>query len=111
MTLYADGVLIGTAVASGETTLVTTDGSTKIPDGNAKITTRKTRPGQSPADVGDSQPLTVTIDTVAPDRPSAGPWFVSDSGSDRSDGATNDTTPDFLLTYDAFSGSIATGSR
>jgi len=61
VTLYADGVPIGGAVASDITTTVTTSGDYDLADGRHAITARQTVPGmvESP----DSAALTVTIDT------------------------------------------------
>ncbi len=62
--VYADGAPIGSAVAAGATTTVTTDGTTTLVDGARVITATQTEPGmdESPA----SPALTVTIDTTAP---------------------------------------------
>ena len=62
--LYADGTLIGTAVATGSTTQITTNGSTVIPDGVRSITARQIEPGKTQS--GNSLLLSVTIDTLAP---------------------------------------------
>jgi len=64
VSLYADGVLIGSAVASGTTTTVTTDGSTTLSDGVRFITARQTESGKpmSPA----SPAMGITVDTAAP---------------------------------------------
>lgn len=62
--LYANGTLVGSTIASGTTTVVTTNGSTSIADGLVNFTARQTEIGrpQSP----DSAIAPVTIDTVAP---------------------------------------------
>ena len=39
--LYSDGTLIGSAVASGTTTIYTTDGATTLSDGVRSITARQ----------------------------------------------------------------------
>jgi hypothetical protein len=64
VTVYADGVAIGSAIATGTTTTVITDGATALANGVRNITARQTPIGepQSP----DSVALAVTIDTVAP---------------------------------------------
>jgi hypothetical protein len=64
VTVYADGVPIGSAVATGTTTTVVTDGVTTLANGVRQITARQTPVSepQSP----DSIALAVTIDTVAP---------------------------------------------
>jgi hypothetical protein len=62
--LYADGILVGSAVADGTTTVVATNGRTGLADGGHAIMARQTLPGH--ADWIDSAATTVTIDTVGP---------------------------------------------
>ncbi|MHB9048779.1 MAG: Ig-like domain-containing protein [Pirellulales bacterium] len=62
--LYADGKPIGSAVAEGTTTTVTTNGSLDLTDGLHAVTARQTMPGESEST--NSAALVVTIDTVAP---------------------------------------------
>ena len=62
--VLADGVEIGTAIAAGSTTVVTTNGSTVIPDGTRLITARQTPVGQPES--GASLSLSLQVDTVAP---------------------------------------------
>lgn len=62
--LYANGTLIGTALASGSTTVVTTNGSAAMADGLRSITARNQQ-GANPEST-DSPALSVTVDTVAP---------------------------------------------
>ena len=63
VTVYADGTAIGTAVASGPTTTVTTNGSSALANGVRTIAaTQTTSDGESPA----SPALPVTIDTIGP---------------------------------------------
>jgi hypothetical protein len=62
--VYAGNLLIGSAVATGTTTPVFTDGSTVIPDGEAQIRARQAEPGQG-FSVASAQQV-ITIDTVAP---------------------------------------------
>lgn len=64
VTIYADGVAIGSAVSTGTTTTVTTNGSYPLADGSHTITARQTPSGGSQS--ADSSPLTITIDTQAP---------------------------------------------
>ena len=64
VTIYADGVAIGSAVAEGTTTTVTTDGLHGLVDGPHVITARQTEPGN--VESADSAPLSITVDTVAP---------------------------------------------
>jgi hypothetical protein len=62
--IYSDGVLIGSAVATGGTTTVITDGSTALANGPRNITARRTPSGGSQS--LNSPVLQVTIDTIAP---------------------------------------------
>ena len=62
--LFANGTLVGTAVASGSTTTIVTDGTTAIPAGIVSFTARQQVGGQN--ETGDSAATTVTIDTTSP---------------------------------------------
>jgi cyclophilin family peptidyl-prolyl cis-trans isomerase len=53
VTIYANGVPIGTGTSSGGTITVTTDGSTKLFDGSYTITATQTDPNVTVADSGD----------------------------------------------------------
>ena len=64
VTIYADGEARGTAVAAGETVVVTTDGGFDLLDGQHAITARQIEPGRLVS--GYSAALTVTIDTNSP---------------------------------------------
>ncbi len=64
VSIYADGVLVGSAVASGASTTVLTDGSTTIPDGVRSFTARQTEPSLPQS--ADSTVRFITIDTIAP---------------------------------------------
>jgi hypothetical protein len=64
VSIYSSGTLIGTAVAAGTTTTVTTNGTVDLADGGRSITARQTESGKSES--ADSSALSVTIDTVAP---------------------------------------------
>ena len=64
VTLYADGTAIGSAAATGATTLVTTDGATDLPDGPRSITARQAESGGEES--ADSAALEVTVDTASP---------------------------------------------
>jgi len=77
VSLFADGNLIGSAVAAGTTTAVTSNGTYTLASGTHAITATQTQPGlgQSPA----SAALTITIDTTpvavtaqSPNGPAAG---------------------------------------
>ncbi|MHB1037685.1 MAG: Ig-like domain-containing protein [Pirellulales bacterium] len=65
VTLYADGTAIGSALAEGATTTVTTNGGFDLADAVHAITARQTLPGK--AESAESAALAVTIDTVAPE--------------------------------------------
>ena len=64
VTLYADGVAIGSDVATDAVTTITTDGIHDLADGTHAITARQTEPGDTES--ADSPALAVTVDTVAP---------------------------------------------
>jgi hypothetical protein len=64
VTLYADGVAIGSALADSDTTIVTTDGVSALADGSHLITARQTEPGKGAS--AESPSLAVTIDTTPP---------------------------------------------
>jgi hypothetical protein len=63
VSLYADGTLIGSAVASGAITTIRTDGTTVLPDGDVSITARQKFAGDESA---ASPVLTIRVDTAAP---------------------------------------------
>jgi hypothetical protein len=63
VTIEADGVTIGSAIASGPTTTVVTDGASVLADGNRSITARQIASDQSTS--GASAALVVAIDTTA----------------------------------------------
>ncbi|MEI8196523.1 MAG: hypothetical protein WCI73_11490, partial [Phycisphaerae bacterium] len=62
--LYADGTLLGSAVAGGTTTMVTTDGTTALGEGTWSITATQTLGSGSPST--PSPALNVIIDSVVP---------------------------------------------
>ncbi|MDB5326397.1 MAG: autotransporter-associated beta strand repeat protein [Phycisphaerales bacterium] len=64
--ILADGISIGTAVASGTTTTVTTNGSafSTIADGSHNITATQTESGKSVSTA--SSALAISVDTAAP---------------------------------------------
>lgn len=64
VTIYSDETAIGTAVASGSTTTVTTNGITLLTDGSHNITARQQLSGQTQSP--DSSALAITVDTAAP---------------------------------------------
>jgi len=62
ISIYSDGTFIGSQVATGTTTTVTTNGSVDLPDGVRSITARQT--GVGLFESGNSPALNVTIDTT-----------------------------------------------
>jgi len=64
VSILADGVPIGAAIATGPSIVVTTNGTYALTDGSHLITARQTAPGQSPSAV--SPALTIVIDTTPP---------------------------------------------
>jgi uncharacterized delta-60 repeat protein len=74
VTVYADGVAIGTATASGSSTVVTTSGAYTLANGAHVITARQTLNG---AQTADSAPHSITIDTTPPTAAIVGPLLAS----------------------------------
>ncbi|HBO44685.1 MAG TPA: hypothetical protein DD670_12285, partial [Planctomycetaceae bacterium] len=64
VTLYTGTTPIGTAVATSETTTVTTNGAFDLADGGHEITARQTEMGDTES--SDSPPLTITVDMIVP---------------------------------------------
>jgi hypothetical protein len=62
--LRAGQTVIGSDVASGDTVLVTTDGTTALPDGPHAITAVQIEPGKMPST--PTETLSLTVDTAAP---------------------------------------------
>ncbi len=62
--LLVDGIAIGSAIATGTTTTVTTNGAVALPDGTRVFTARQTEVGKTVSAASAS--ASVTIDTVAP---------------------------------------------
>lgn len=62
--LYANGILIGSAVATGTTTTITTNGTSVIPAGTSSITARQ-QVGIEP-ETGDSPAVSLTVDITGP---------------------------------------------
>jgi uncharacterized delta-60 repeat protein len=92
VTLYADGVAVGSNVASGTSTTITTSGELDLADGALAFTARQTESGKQAS--ASSGTRTVTVDTVAPAVPAAPDLAASsDSGISTTDNITNDSTP------------------
>jgi len=62
--VYSDGVEIGSAVAVGSSTVITTNGSFTLTDGPHAITARQQPTGQPQSQA--SAPLVITVDTTPP---------------------------------------------
>ncbi|MHB1038630.1 MAG: Ig-like domain-containing protein [Pirellulales bacterium] len=100
VTLYADGTAIGSAMADGPTTTVTTNGSLDLVDGVRAITARQTMPGKTEST--DSGALSVTVDTGVPSSPPAPDLqAASDTGVSSTDNITTDKTPTFDVSVPA----------
>lgn len=79
--------VVGSAIATGSSTVVTTNGSVVFPDGPVTLTARQTEPTKSPS---TGPGLTFTVDSVAPVAPSSlAIRAVDDSGLSNTDGITN----------------------
>lgn len=74
--LYADGTAIGSAVATGTTTSITTSGNQSLADGSHSITVRQTLSGQTQSLA--STAATIKIDTIA--ATASAPGSVTFSG-------------------------------
>ena len=83
VTIYADGVAIGNAVASGTATTVTTSGLHDLTDGVHPITARQAEGGKTES--ADSSALAVTIDTISPSivRNASTPAFLFETSPHR----------------------------
>lgn len=95
--LYADSVLVGSALASSAVTQVTLNGGVNLAEGVREITATQTPVGGTESD--PSPALNLTIDYTAPATPTVSPdlWAASDSGLYNDDDLTNDTTPTFAV--------------
>ena len=92
ITVFVDGTAVGSATADGDVTTVKADGSLRLPDGHYSVTAEQTLDGAQP--VPPSQPMRLTIDTIAPPRPAGIDLrAASDSGISDDDNLTNDKTP------------------
>jgi hypothetical protein len=112
--LFANGTEIGSAVASGSSVVVTTNGTFDLVDGTHAITARQTLPGESPS--ADSAALSLTIDSAAPGTPAALDLdSASDTGASPTDNLTRATTLSFAVSAAPFhrvfrGGALITGS-
>lgn len=110
VTIYADGVAIGSSVAGGTSTIVTTSGSSDLMDGVHQVTARETESGK--AESADSSALAVTIDTVAPSivRNSATPTFLFDTAPHHLAFNFTENVQDTLQTQDLTVQRVGAGS-
>jgi len=111
VTIFANGVAVGSGVATGGTYIITTS---TLSNGSKSITARSTDISGNQSSLSGS--LSVTIDTVAPAAPSLPDLrSTSDSGVSNTDNLTNDSTPTFDFTAEAggrayiFAGGLVSG--
>ena len=93
VTLYANGVAIGSAAASGGTTAVTTSGTYDLADGSRSITVRQWLPSQPQS--ADSAALIIWIDTQPPTASVPDLHPASDTGASQIDNVTQGNLPRF----------------
>jgi uncharacterized delta-60 repeat protein len=70
VTIYNSGTAIGSAVATGSSTTVVTNGTSDLADGIRSLTARQTETGK--LESGDSPALAITVDTTSPLLPAVG---------------------------------------
>lgn len=93
LTLYANGIAVGSALSDGGDVEIVVDSAQPLADGTYLISVRQQSPGQPQSH--DSDPLTLVIDTAAPQSVQPDLQSSSDSGPSDSDNITSDTTPSF----------------
>jgi hypothetical protein len=91
--LFADGTMVGQAVAAGATVTVLTDGSTVLSEGSHLITATRTSSGE--LESTPSGALTIWVDTVAPSVSTPDLSAASDTGSSATDDVTQGVNPVF----------------
>jgi len=91
--VYAGGTLVGSQVATGTTTTVTTNGTIDLADGVRQFTATIEQAGQPESP--NSSALAVTIDTVAPTVTAPDLLAGSDTGASQTDSITQGNTPGF----------------
>ncbi len=91
--LFADGTLIGQAVATGPAVTVVTDGSTVLSEGSHLIAATRTASGE--LESVPSGTLTIWVDTVAPSVSTPDLSAAFDTGSSDSDDVTQGVSPVF----------------
>jgi len=95
VTLFADGVAVGSAVATGPTTTITTGPGAALPDGLRNFTARQTLPDGSMSTA--SAALSVRVDTVAPDAPAAPDLEAASDRGIGDDNLTSERNPRFEI--------------
>ena len=98
VTLYASDAEVGSALAAGATTIITTTGTVDLADGYHVMTARQTEPGKSPSAAGGG--LAVMVDTSAPTASVPDLADASDTGASNSDDVTQGIAPQFDGTAD-----------
>jgi len=98
VTLYANGVEVGSALAAGATTTITTNGTVDLADGFHVMTARQLEGGKSPSAAGGG--LAVMVDTSAPTATVPDLADASDTGASNSDDVTQGIMPQFDGTAD-----------
>ena len=93
VTVYAGDTQIGSAVATGTTTSVTTNGTFDLADGFHTITARQEESGKAVS--SDSSGLSVQVDTQAPTASTPDLADASDTGWFDDDNVTRGITPTF----------------
>ena len=94
ITVYADGLPIGSAAATGETATVTTTGTADLPDGAHLITARQAEPGKAAS--AYSAALVIAVDTVAPTAGVPDLAGATDTGVSATDNVTRGAAPQFV---------------
>ncbi|MCE5269138.1 MAG: lectin like domain-containing protein [Planctomycetaceae bacterium] len=93
VTIYADGTAIGSAVATGTSTTVTTNGTYDLVDGGHTITARQTESGMDES--VDSDSIVIGVDTQVPTCTTPNLVDASDTGISNTDNVTQGSTPEF----------------
>jgi parallel beta-helix repeat protein len=93
VTMYANGVPLGSAISEGGEVTVWSDGRNPLADGTYLITARQQLPGQP--QTLDSDFLALTVDTAAPAVATPDLQAASDIGVSDKDNITSDSTPTF----------------
>lgn len=92
VTVYCNGVVIGTTVADQHNNWTLTNSNTKFPDGVYGFTATFTDPSGNLSPISD--PFYVRVDTVAPNAPTINA-IAQDNGFSSTDNVTNVQNPTF----------------